>query len=295
MKQQYFVVVLAHSLHGRLRRVHIPHQAIYIVLILAIFGGISVLGLASSYARMAWKVANYNHLRDEIQSLRHRYEVLQKVTQEKNQQLATLQLFASEISVAYGIRQKIDSTPSVQQASTLVPSYRDSLAEYNYLRTASLSRNFRRFPYRWQTQTRPSLWPVDGLLMSHFGARSDPFNGEGAFHTGIDISAPRGTPVRVTADGVVEEAGYSGPYGKLVVVDHGNGLYTYYAHLSRLDVVPGQEVRRGEIIGGAGSTGRATGSHVHYEVRLNGTPVNPYPFLRSTGTSAAVKNVSFLQ
>jgi len=119
-------------------------------------------------------------------------------------------------------------------------------------------------------------------LRSSFGGRSDPFSGEGAFHTGIDLAAPTGTSVHASADGVVVSASWSGAYGKLVVIDHGNGLQTYYAHLSSLLVIPGEEVRRGQTIALSGSTGRATGPHMHYEVRLAGTPVNPYKYLAKT-------------
>jgi murein DD-endopeptidase MepM/ murein hydrolase activator NlpD len=107
----------------------------------------------------------------------------------------------------------------------------------------------------------------------------DPFSGEGAFHKGVDLTAPRGTPVHVTADGVVLKAQWDGGYGKLVVVDHGNGIETYYAHLSQFMVIPGQEVRRGQVVALSGGTGHATGPHLHYEVRLSGIPVNPYKYL----------------
>jgi murein DD-endopeptidase MepM/ murein hydrolase activator NlpD len=118
-----------------------------------------------------------------------------------------------------------------------------------------------------------------GSLRSSFGERSDPFSGEGAFHTGIDLSAAKGTPVHATADGVVAQAGWSGEYGKVVIINHGNGVQTYYAHLSEPLVVPGEDVRLGEVIALSGGTGRATGPHLHYEVRIAGTPVNPYRYL----------------
>ena len=125
----------------------------------------------------------------------------------------------------------------------------------------------------------PSIWPVDGRLMGSFGQRIDPFSGEGAYHTGVDISAPIGTPVRATADGIVTHAGWSsGGYGRLVVVEHANHVRTYYAHLSRVAVMDGQEVRRGELIGGVGTSGRVTGAHLHYEVRVGNAPVNPYRY-----------------
>jgi murein DD-endopeptidase MepM/ murein hydrolase activator NlpD len=129
-------------------------------------------------------------------------------------------------------------------------------------------------------------------MRSPFGGRTDPFSGEGAFHTGIDIAVPVGTAVHVTADGVVASAGWSGSYGKLVTVDHGNGLETYYAHLSQFLVVPGQEVRRNEIIALTGGTGHVTGPHIHYEVRVAGTPVNPYKYLSLPKTHMAAAGKS---
>jgi murein DD-endopeptidase MepM/ murein hydrolase activator NlpD len=185
------------------------------------------------------------------------------------------------VSVSYGINQRPFSKGIAARAAVepLTPSVEESIEEYNFLKSANFSRIYRRFPYQWQIHNRPSLWPVNGTLSSAFGGRTDPFSGEGAFHTGIDLATASRTPVHVTADGVVLSAHWSGAYGKLVVVDHGNGLETYYAHLSQWLVVPGQEVRLGETIGLSGATGRVTSPHVHYEVRVGGTPVNPYKYL----------------
>jgi len=280
MNQRYFILVLAHSVHGRLRRVHIPQRVVYGVLALALLGCFSLFGIVSSYVRMAWKVADYNSLRSEFNTLRARYQNLQNSANQTKEQLATLQVFATEVSIAYGIKQKLEGTTDISSEGRLIPTFSESLAEYNFLKGASLSKLRRRYPSYWQTNVRPDMWPVNGRLMSQFGRRSDPFSGEWLFHSGVDISAATGTPVQATADGVVVHAEYSGAYGKLVIVDHGS-LQTYYAHLSRIDVVEGQEIRRGEIVGGAGATGRATSSHVHYEVRQNRTPVNPYPYLKT--------------
>ncbi len=285
MTQEYFVVVLAHSIRGRLRRVHIPHQAVYAILALALLGCFSVFGFVASYARMAWKVANYNALRREADGLRVRYQNLQKVVSETNVQMASLQLYAREVSVAYGIRQKLEGPSDISAEGKLVPTFAESMEDYNYLRSVdklSLSGHISR---RFQmVKARPSLWPVEGLLMSGFAQRTDPFSGEGAFHRGVDISAPTGTPVRSTADGVVIQAELvSGGYGRLVRVDHGGDVQTYYAHLSRISVRVGQEVRRGDIVGLVGSTGRVTAAHLHYEVRLGGAPVNPYRYLSNVG------------
>jgi murein DD-endopeptidase MepM/ murein hydrolase activator NlpD len=280
MKQEYFVVVLAHSLRGRLRRVHIPHQAVYVTLALALFGCFSLFGFVASYARMAWKVANYNALRKEADQLRFRYQNLQKVVSQTNEQLASLEVFANEVQVAYGIKQKLEGPSDISSEGKLAPSFAESIADYNYLRTANnLSMGTRAYSHFQPGNSQPSIWPVDGRLMGAFGQRTDPFSGEGAFHTGVDISATTGTPVRATADGVVVFAQMFSGYGRLIRVNHGSGVETYYAHLSRVYVQEGQDVRRGEVIGAVGSSGRVTAPHLHYEVRLGGAPVNPYRYL----------------
>ena len=125
----------------------------------------------------------------------------------------------------------------------------------------------------------PSIWPVAGWLSSPYGSRTDPFNDEKAFHPGLDISADYGTPVVATADGTVATAGSNGAYGLEVVVDHGFGITTKYGHMSRIAVLAGQHVRRGDTVGYVGSTGRSTGPHLHYEIWMNGRLTNPMTLL----------------
>ena len=130
----------------------------------------------------------------------------------------------------------------------------------------------------------PTLWPIIGPITSSFGQREDPIlgNGEGEFHTGIDISAPNGVPIRATGDGTVQEAQMSNGYGREVVIDHGHGVETIYGHMSGFAVIAGQTVVRGQVIGYVGHSGRTTGSHLHYEVRIHNTPVNPHKYLQTT-------------
>ena len=130
----------------------------------------------------------------------------------------------------------------------------------------------------------PSEKPVKmAEFTSGFGVRSDPFRGHAALHAGIDLSGPVGTPIYATAEGTVTTAGWnSGGYGKLVKIDHGRGIETRYGHLSVMAVREGERVSRGQLIGRMGSTGRSTGSHLHYEVRIDGRAVNPIPFMKST-------------
>jgi murein DD-endopeptidase MepM/ murein hydrolase activator NlpD len=135
-----------------------------------------------------------------------------------------------------------------------------------------------------EASTTPDIWPVAGPISSSFGEREDPIlgTGEGEFHAGIDISGPLGAPIHATADGVVVSVGLENGYGRMVRIDHGHGLQTCYGHMSGFAVTAGQSVSRGEVIGYIGHSGRTTGNHVHYEVRIHNTPVNPHKYLRNT-------------
>ncbi|GAA0733647.1 M23 family metallopeptidase [Sphingomonas japonica] len=137
----------------------------------------------------------------------------------------------------------------------------------------------------------PSLQPVENLtLTSSFGVRSDPFRGTAAMHAGLDIPGPLGTPIYATADGIVARSGRAGGYGNLVEINHGKGIQTRYGHMSKILVPANQRVRRGQLIGLMGSTGRSTGSHLHYEVRIDGRAVNPIPYMQTADSLLAIQD-----
>jgi murein DD-endopeptidase MepM/ murein hydrolase activator NlpD len=130
----------------------------------------------------------------------------------------------------------------------------------------------------------PAIHPIHEAKLeysSYFGVRTDPFNGHAAMHAGVDLPGPKGTPVYATANGIVDRAGRAGGYGNLIEIDHGKGIQTRYGHLSKILVSTNERVKRGQLIGLMGSTGRSTGSHLHYEVRIDGRAVNPIPFLQN--------------
>lgn len=156
--------------------------------------------------------------------------------------------------------------------------------------TADADAQFRSLFLTWKkldsieqsSMTIPSLKPVEHVsFTSMFGVRSDPFRGSAAMHAGVDIPGAMGTPIYATADGIVSHAGRQGGYGNLVEINHGHGIETRYGHLSKILVADNTRVRRGQIIGLMGSTGRSTGTHLHYEVRLDGRAINPIPFIQS--------------
>ena len=289
MSQQYLVVELATPGSGQVKRFQIRYRSIGLLIGALVAVTLMGLGAFSSYMRMFLKVSHYNSLRADFDHLRNRYQHLQELSKEHNQQMASLESLAGEISASYGINQPgANAMKPMDDDFAVDKNVKESIEEYNFLKAANYSHIFHQYAAKWQSNFQPSIWPVEGAIRSPFGGRSDPFSGEGAFHTGIDLTASVGTDVHVTADGTVQAAGYSGRFGKLIIVDHGNGVETYYAHLSQYLVVPGQEVRRDEVIGLSGATGRVTGPHVHYEVRVAGTPVNPYKYMGKVEKAHAI-------
>jgi murein DD-endopeptidase MepM/ murein hydrolase activator NlpD len=248
-------------------------------------------GIASSYTRMLQKVAHFNQLRTEQDQLKDRYSRLEQVAKERDIQVASLGSLANEVSALYGLK----SDPAMvvaseQMQAAQVNSSLDQL--YTLKRTAlsgaatvgiSLGLTKNSTTADWvRANSAPNLWPVEGQITGSFGERIDPFNGEGAFHSGVDISAVVGSAVIAPADGVITFADFLGGYGRAVMVDHGHGITTRYGHLSSFAVAAGQYIHRGDTIGYVGLSGRSTGPHLHYEVRINDAPVNPHKYLRLT-------------
>lgn len=139
---------------------------------------------------------------------------------------------------------------------------------------------------RWISST-PAITPVKGIFTSGFGYRSDPLTHGRGVHQGVDIAAAPGQPVLASADGVIVQAGEIGGLGQAVFIAHGFGVTTRYGHMSRIDVRPGQRVKRGDVVGRVGNTGRSTGYHLHYEVRVDGNPVNPLAYILDAATLGA--------
>jgi len=264
----------------------------YVFLAGALIGMFSITGMAGSYARMVWKVASFNQLRSEKKALQSRYTQLEQATREKDIQVASLGSLANEVSVIYGLKpnRKLlaagDGPVKPEQVTYSMDTlYALRSTALTGAATAGLSLGLKHEAtlHDWVMASKvPTLWPVLGPITGSFGERVDPFNGEGAFHSGVDISCHYGQGIIATGDGVVSYANFYSGYGRMVEIDHGNGITTRYGHLSGFAVAEGQQVRKGQVIGYVGLSGRSTGPHLHYEVRIHDTPVNPHKFLRTT-------------
>ncbi len=253
----------------------------------------TVAALANSYARMLLKTSNYNDLRTEREALRTRYRTLETVVSQTNQKLGSLQALAAEVALTYGfgtpLRPQLSQAVlalATQNNATLDSGYYATEYAFRLMKTAaskspstSLAKGLVSDPSLVRPAV-PSIWPVHGQITGGFGQRMDPLSGEGAFHSGVDISAPFGSAVEAAGDGIVFHAGPDAAYGVSILIDHGYGITTKYSHLSKVKVVVGQEVKRGQIIGAVGTTGKTTGPHLHYEVHVSDAPVNPSKYLR---------------
>jgi murein DD-endopeptidase MepM/ murein hydrolase activator NlpD len=293
MKPEAYTFFVASNRKGSFRKITLPGYVLHLLVILAVVGGVTVIAAAGSYTRMLWKVGNYNTLRRQQDTLKHNYEKLQSSVKDTNERMDSLQSLATEVAMTYGFMRFRQSPFGVNESpQALNGKFEQSVAQFNFLERnvgeAALpmgSPQLLSSAGLADLTSTPTLWPVIGHLTGSFGERMDPFSGEGAFHTGVDISSQYGDSVRVSADGVVIEADERAGYGRLVVVDHGFGLTTYYGHLSSLHVLVGQQLRRGDSVGNVGVSGRSTGPHVHYEVRINGAPVNPMRYLRQASAA----------
>jgi murein DD-endopeptidase MepM/ murein hydrolase activator NlpD len=308
LRKRYYILFVARDEDGRVRKIPLPLHYAYGFVAAALVGAFTIVGLAGSYTRMLLKTESFNQVRQDRENLRKDYKQMAQIAHDRDVQVASLGALANEVASLYGLKQnKLGVTKAAAAASIAAAPTPSTLAlnddvnqqdvklsidQFYKLRAQALSGQVSRaleggltpsFEGDWtQLADAPSIWPVEGKVGSSFGEREDPFNGEGKFHSGLDIEAPYGTPVRAAADGEATGQEMGAGYGRQVVLNHGHDVLTVYGHLSSVAVLPGQHVTRGQVIGYVGQSGRATGPHLHYEVRVHNVPVNPHKYLRST-------------
>ena len=267
---------------------------------------ISSISIVYSLRQTKLQMANYHGLMVENRQQQEHILFLARQTNELQAQLESIQALDSSIREMMRLdgRRTTPAAPVVQAVATAqTRDLRPQLANRSLSLAATLLRTEQNLEsikeaipitedslkglekqveaQRAREQATPSLWPVTGNITSGFGYRRSPFDASREFHAGIDVAAPRGTAVHATAAGTVRMASWNGGYGNVIFLDHGFGYVTVYAHLSRISVRVGQIVEKGQVIGLVGSTGRSTGPHLHYEVRVGGATVNPMRFLEA--------------
>jgi murein DD-endopeptidase MepM/ murein hydrolase activator NlpD len=274
---RFYAFIIAHTSRSRsqIRRLSVHKRSLKILgVFVAVILGAALYGLYSLTQQAA-------HLRIELenQRLRTENERQRRELNELNNRVEAVEDTSRKLAEKSGV---------VRDENTGLPGAGGPASPLDKASLAALEEKMSRLEgemraYESVLRERgytPTTWPVEGKLESGFGGRRNPFGGSlYEFHSGQDIEAEYGAPVVAGASGKVVFVGWQNGYGQLVVIDHGGGLTTRYGHLSHIDVLPGQSVARAEFIGRVGSTGRSTGPHLHYEVRINDEPVNPLQYL----------------
>jgi murein DD-endopeptidase MepM/ murein hydrolase activator NlpD len=276
-EDRFYAFIIAHTSKSRARvqRIRVEKRSVTLFCIaIALFAIATVYGLYGLTRHAA-------HLRTEYEN--------QRLRAENERQRQELEKLNNRVEKVEDTSRKLAEKSGVVETGTVSPGTGGPALPLDEMALETLAAKMNRLEedmsaYEAILRQRgytPTLWPVEGTLEGGFGGRRNPFGGGGyEFHSGQDIEAPWGAPVVSGAAGRVSFVGWQNGYGQIVIVDHGGGLSTRYGHLSHIDVQLDQAVSRGELLGKIGSTGRSTGPHLHYEVRINDQAVNPLPYLR---------------
>ena len=286
---RFYAFIIAHTSRSkaRVQRIRVEKKSVTIFFaILALCG----VGLLYGLYGLTQQVA---HLRTEIEN--------QRLRAENERQRQELEKLNNRVEKVEDTSRKLAEKSGVVEQNAVLPGTGGPALPMDEMGIATLTAKTNRLEedlraYEGILRERgytPTVWPVDGTLEGGFGGRRNPFGGSGyEFHSGQDIEAPWGAPVIAGASGRVSFVGWQNGYGQLVVVDHGGGLTTRYGHLSHIDVELNQTVSRAQLLGKVGSTGRSTGPHLHYEVRINDQAVNPLPYLLLSTKVAATSGTN---
>jgi murein DD-endopeptidase MepM/ murein hydrolase activator NlpD len=295
MARRFYTCIIIPDASTRLHKLKVPQRALQA---LAVFGAICLLvaaGLGFSYTKMAFNAWDYKKLVAENADLKVKTTSFQISTSQLNSKISELESLSEKLSKviendpAFSQSRKLNVKPEGGTRGDITTSQlegSDVNANLNILRDRAEGLKNQYSLLNQLIDKRldaalvtPNIWPIRGPIGSPFGNRLDPFDSTTETHLGLDIVASIGTPVKTAAAGIVKVAQREGDYGNLVVVDHGNGLTTRYGHLRGFAVRSGQAVTKSQVIGWVGMTGRTTGPHLHYEVRMNDRPMNPRNYL----------------
>ena len=275
MKKYNTIIFVPHA-RARFRQLTISTRFIAVcaaaaafLLVATLAFGWSFFSTSASDRQYRMAMAENDRLRAAAATMHQRLDGITKQMSDfeaRTRRLAIVAGLADSVRSGMGGPQ-MGSQPETLASESALLSSRLTLLEGQFSRRSAL------------IASTPTVWPVHGVVNSGFGARSDPINGLPAIHEGVDISTARSEPVLATADGVVLRSGWAGEYGKAIAILHGDRYETLYGHLEQTLVTEGQQVHRGDRVGLVGSTGRSTGPHLHYEVHVDGRPVNPLEYI----------------
>ena len=290
MDKRYSTIIFVPHARAKFRKLKVSHRLLFSIVSLVT----SSLCLSTFFSVQYFTSLSQTHelskLRRENKELQTANEQFGKSVESLRNQLSTVEDRTRKLAIIAGIT-TLDETSQGGSGgvrnTTDDPNannpYRDDVDKMSF-RSHRLTKDLAALEKKFIAQSRllsstPSIVPVRGILTDGFGGRSDPFTREPGQHNAIDISSAIGQPIRTPADGIVVKAEWASGYGNVIYISHGYGYSTRYGHLSNFAVSPGQRIKRGEIIGHVGSTGRSTGPHLHYEVRVNNNPVNPLEYI----------------
>ena len=282
-EDRFYAFIVAHTSRARIQRIRVDKRLISVVCTVLL-----LLGVGLFYG-LYGLTQHANHLRIEFenQRLRAENERQRQELEKLNNRVEKVEDTSRKLAEKSGV---VEHPNPPGTGGPALPLDEMGLATLT-AKMGRLEEDLRAYEaILRQHGYTPTLWPVDGTLEGGFGGRRNPFGGPGyEFHSGQDIEAPWGAPVIAGASGTVSFVGWQNGYGQLVIVDHGGGLTTRYGHLSHIDVELNQTVARGQLLGKVGSTGRSTGPHLHYEVRINDEAVDPLPYLLLSNKAGAIE------
>jgi len=287
MDKRYSTIIFVPHARAKFRKLKVSHRLLFSIISLVT----SSLCLSTFFSVQYFTSLSQTHelskLRRENKELQTANEQFGKSVESLRNQLTTVEDRTRKLAIIAGITTLDESSQGgsggLRNDELTANPFRDDVDKMSF-RSHSLNKDLSALEQKFTAQARllsstPSIAPVRGILTDGFGGRSDPFTGEAGQHNAIDISSAVGAPIRSPADGIVVKAEWANGYGNVVYISHGYGYSTRYGHLSAFNVRAGQRVKRGDMIGQVGSTGRSTGPHLHYEVRVNNNPVNPLEYI----------------
>jgi murein DD-endopeptidase MepM/ murein hydrolase activator NlpD len=287
MNKRYSTIIFVPHARAKFRKLKVSHRLLFSLISLVSTSLCLSTFFSVQYFTSLSQTHELSKLRRENRELQTANEQFGKSVDSLRTQLRTVEDRTRKLAIIAGITTLDEASQGgsggLRNDELAGSPYRDDVDKMSF-RSSNLAKDLSALEEKFVAQSRmlsstPSIAPVRGILTDGFGGRSDPFTREPGQHNAIDISSAVGQPIRTPADGIVVKAEWASGYGNVIYISHGYGYSTRYGHLSSFAVRPGQRIKRGETIGYVGSTGRSTGPHLHYEVRVNNNPVNPLEYI----------------